>query len=150
MKRNSLILLILFVLRGAPIYAQDWLPSRIVAAHYPLLGNQARLHGEVKIKCHLNDEGVVVGTEIVEVKTSVENSKAVRGILGAASEANAKKWLFTKGPNHGFRSPGYFVLSYIFKLEGTSRDQSPPSGFVFESPGTVRITSAATQWNPDQ
>jgi hypothetical protein len=58
------MLAIWFIAAAVPVCAQDWTPKRIVAiTYYVPLAQQARIYGDVEVRCSLGADGSVTRAE---------------------------------------------------------------------------------------
>jgi hypothetical protein len=113
-------------------FAQDLIPIRIVGMNYPPLAVLARITGTLRIKCNVSPDGKVRSAEILD-----SSDKPISDLLSMPSQENALQWIFPSSLNQSERS---FVLKYSFDLTG-KHDPSKASRFVFDSPGSVRVTA---------
>lgn len=121
-------LLTLCLLAVMPLCAQDWMPARIVAiTDYPPLPQQARIGGEVQVRCFLNPDG------------SVARAEAVSGhpLLKEQARENALLWKFRRAPAKG-GGDNTITLKYEYLLEGEFQDPRR-TAFVVDLPDTIRI-----------
>lgn len=119
------------------LHAQDWTPTRIVAiTDYVPLANQARIFGDVVIKCYLNNAGAVAKAEVV----------SGHPLLGRQAQENALLWRFRRlaPPREAGDS---ITLTYKYRLEGKS--QTPVhTSFLVDLPNVIQIIAPAAHFNP--
>ena len=119
-----------------PVYAQSWAPTRIVAiTDYVPLARQARISGDVEVKCILDANG------------SVSRADAMSGhpLLRRQASENAVLWKF-----HRVKSEppsDTITLKYRYRLEGEEQGREH-TAFTVDLPNTIQIVSQGAQWNP--
>src|SRR5690242_3270368 len=86
---------------------KDWTPKRIVAiTDYVALARQARIAGDVEIKCTLAPDGSVTSAEVV----------SGHPLLGEQARQNAMLWKFQRSSEQG--TDNTVILKYQYRLEG--------------------------------
>src|SRR5260370_290496 len=89
------------------LHAQDWVPKRIVAiTDYVPLGRQARISGDVVIKCFLDSAGSVVRAEVA----------SGHRVLKEQARENALLWKFQRVASTQEGSDSV-TLKYQYRLE---------------------------------
>jgi Gram-negative bacterial TonB protein C-terminal len=128
-----------FVICTLSLFAQDWTPRRIVAiTDYVPLARQARISGDVQVKCFLDADG------------SVLHAEALSGhqLLREQARKNALLWKFQKtGPQTGRT----VTLNYQYRLEGELQDQARAGAhtvFFVDLPDTIHIVAPVAWVNP--
>ncbi len=108
------------------------LPTRIVGMDYPILGQQARIEGEVKINVRLAGNG------------AIESVRVISGhpLLAKAAEQNIKQWRFTFCSTKS----DTVLLTYRFVLDKQISDR-PRTSFRYEHP-YVFVVSEPRRWVP--
>jgi TonB family protein len=62
---------------AVPLCAQDWTPKRIVAiTEYAPLPRQARIQGDVEVRCFLDANGTVTRAEVINRASAIKGSGA--------------------------------------------------------------------------
>ena len=123
------------------------MPKRVVGMDYPRLATYSATEGTVRLKCLLDEDGLVSSIEVVSGV----------GLLAEAAQANARQWKFAR-PQIAMRSPtvdshgdgqttGILVLVYEFRISGVTTG-SPTSRFVFDFPDRVSVTTQSAHWMP--
>ena len=116
------------------LFAEEPRPERTVPMdRYPLLAHQARIAGDVQIRCLLDGEGAVIDAAPL----------SGHPILAKAASANARLWLFKRAELSG--SSSEILLKYTFRLvspgtDGTDVD-TLKSNTRIDSSGTVIVTA---------
>jgi outer membrane biosynthesis protein TonB len=112
---------------AVPLCAQDWTPKRIVAiTDYVPLARQARIYGDVEVRCFLNADGEVTRAE------------AITGhpLLTDQARQNAMLWKFQRtGPPVETKT---VTLKYQYRLEGEFQGRGRTQ-FVVDLPNTIQI-----------
>ena len=82
-----------FVMGTISVFAQDWTPRRIVAiADYVPLARQARISGDIQVKCFLDADGSVLRAAVL----------SGHPLLREQARKNALLWKFQRmGPQAG-------------------------------------------------
>jgi TonB family protein len=127
----------LYLVVGCKIlFAQDWVPQKVVGMNYPPLAVQARRQGVVTLECRIGEDGLV--KSVKTISTSEQRSGT---LLSSAAEYNVTQWKFRRLKTGSVSDTSSTVLlKYTFVLQGDSRD-CPRGHFVFEYPGSVTVTS---------
>jgi TonB family protein len=98
---------------------------------YPTLGRQARLEGSVVLNVDIAPDGEVV---------SVSTSGAAHKLLQQSAADNVRTWTFCSS-----LAKQSIVITYLYKLEGDNRYETPPAKVTLDLPQRVTITT-----NPPQ
>jgi TonB family protein len=133
-------LLIAILLLTAGLSAADvsmWIPSRIQAMKYPILGLQAQISGKVHMLVNLDENGTVAEVRVVSGPT----------LLANAARENMRLWKFIAVPGKVVAGPVTIAFLYDFQLQGDARF-APTTDFVYEYPGIVRVTSQPQHFTP--
>jgi TonB family protein len=138
MKLRSLIfILLLGCLQGED--SSCWIPTRMSAPRYPVLGTQAQLQGSVVLRLTIGIQG------------NVANAEALKGnrVLANAAIENIKKWKFQNVNQKKGVQPTTTQLdfNYTFVLNGVAVS-CPNTDFEFEYPNKVTVKSQALHWTP--
>jgi hypothetical protein len=126
------------------VFAQDWTPRRIVAiADYVPLARQARISGDVQVKCFLSAEGSVLRAEVL----------SGHPLLREQARKNALLWKFQRtGPGSaGPQASNAVTLNYQYRLEGELQDQARTGAhtvFFVDLPNTIQIVAPVSWVNP--
>jgi len=145
MRNHLWVVVALHVAFGCKIvFAQDWIPERVVGMNYPPLAAHARRQGTVTLQCRIGEDGLVKS-----VKTISDSEQLSGNLLSQAAEDNATKWKFgrPKAIASVSGTSGIVVLKYTFVLEGDSR-ACPKALFVFEYPDSVTVTAEPPSVQP--
>jgi hypothetical protein len=124
------------VAAALPLCAQDWVPKRIVAiTDYVPLARQARIAGEVEIRCFLDANG------------SVTRAEGVTGhpLLKEQARQNALLWKFQRSTTRGENNS--VILKYSYRLEGESQDRGR-TVFVVDLPNAIQIVAPELMYTP--
>jgi TonB family protein len=116
------------------LWSQESIPVRIVGVtSYVALARQARIEGDVEVRCVLDASGAVI------------TSEAISGhpLLKRQAEADAREWRFRRTGTG--ESTATLVYSYRLAGKATLHDETR---FVFEMPNHVNVTSSFAQLNP--
>jgi len=120
------------------LHAQPgWVPTRIVAiTDYTPLGRQARISGDVVIRCFLSSAGSVVKAEVL----------SGHPILKEQARENALLWKFqrTASTQEGTDS---VTLKYQYRLEGEPQHRGRTS-FLVDLPNVIQIVAPVAELNP--
>ena len=119
-------------------YAGDWFATEIQAPIYPILANQARIEGTVRLKLLLDSNGAVSRADIVSGNP----------VLAHAAQENILKWRFAAACSSS-ESPQPIEFTYEFKLQGVV-DANPRTSFRYEHPYKARVESQALHWMPER
>jgi TonB family protein len=118
--------------------SSSWIPTRIAALQYPVLGLQAQLQGNVILKLLVDADGNVNNVEVVKGNP----------VLAGAARDNIKIWKFGRiCANDRPNEPSQIEFKYVFQLEGVI-ESNPRTDFEFEYPNKVTVTSRAVHWTP--
>jgi TonB family protein len=124
------MLAIWLIAAAVPLCAQDWTPKRVVAiTDYAPLARQARIQGDVEVRCVLEADGTVA------------NAEAISGhpLFKEQARQNAMLWKFQRsGPP---RENNTVTLKYQYRLEGELKYKSRTS-FLVDLPDTVQIVAS--------
>ena len=119
------------------IFAEDWVPKRIVAiTDYVPLGRQARISGEVVIRCYLDSTGSVVRADIV----------SGHPILKGQARENALQWKFQRVTSTHEGSDSV-TLTYKYRLDGEPQ-YSGGTSFQVDLPNEILIIAPVAYVNP--
>lgn len=132
---KGMLLALLLAFAGV---AADWFPVQFESPNYPLLANQARIEGVVRLRLVLGADGRVLRSEPLSGNS----------LLARAAEANALTWRFARSCSEETTSSSIDFI-YSFTLEGEAPDR-PTVRFSYEHPYRVRVVSQALHWTPDQ
>jgi len=121
------------------VFGQDWTPRRIVAiTDYVPLAKQARISGDVQVKCFLDADGSVLRAEVL----------SGHQLLREQARKNALLWKFQRtGPQAG----NTVTLNYQYRVEGELKDKAYPVGhtvFLVDLPNTIQIIAPVAWVNP--
>jgi len=121
------------------VFGQDWTPSRIVAiADYVPLARQARIYGDVQVKCFLDTDGSVLRAEVL----------SGHPLLREQARKNAILWKFRRT---GSQESNTVTLNYQYRLEGELQDQARTGAhtvFFVDLPNTIQIIAPVAWVNP--
>jgi len=121
------------------VWAQEWLPKRIVGMGYPPLGAQARIQGSLNLRCVIDKDGRV---ESARIESASNSAPAMHGILGEAAKINVMQWRFTKNDKDSASASSVTIVRYFFiLLDGGCSDGRLAQEFAFEYPNSVFVTS---------
>jgi len=113
---------------GLTLRAEDWTPTRIVAiTNYPPRALQARILGDVVIKCALDGTGSVTTAQIA----------SGHPLLSEQARENALLWKFEKTALGHDRSTS-ITLKYQYRLEGKPEGDVRTS-FSVDLPNLIHI-----------
>ena len=120
-------------------FGQDWTPKRIVAiADYVPLARQARIYGDVQVKCFLDADGSVLRAEVL----------SGHPLLREQARKNALLWKFQRtGP----KASNTVTLNYQYRLEGELQDQARTGAhtvFFVDLPNTIQIIAPVAWMMP--
>lgn len=117
--------------------AQDWTPARIVAiTDYAPLPRQARIAGEVQVRCLLNADGTVMRAEVV----------SGHPLLKEQARQNTLLWKFRRTSVKG-GNDNVITLKYEYLPEGELKDQHR-TAFVVDLPDRVEVIAPSTFFTP--
>jgi TonB family protein len=105
---------------------------------YVPLARQARIYGDVKIKCSLDANGAVVSAEV----------RSGRPLLKEQARQNALLWKFQRTRSQVSNT---VTLNYQYRLEGELQDQARTGAhtvFVVDLPNTIQIIAPVAWVNP--
>jgi TonB family protein len=131
---NSMRLICCVVACATALQAQDWTPRRIVAiTDYVPLARQARIAGDVQIKCTLRADG------------SVNNAEVLSGhpLLKEDARQNALLWRFQRSSAQV--TSNTVILKYQYRLEGNPGSRTV---FMVDLPDVIQIISPLPVLNP--
>lgn len=121
--------MLMFVLVASSLFAQDWVPTRIVAiTRYFPLAAMARVSGDVVVKCVLDKDGSVMSAEVVSGPS----------LLKEQARTNALLWKFKRSPLADATNDNSVTLIYQYRLDGERPDNRLTS-FSVDLPNTVHI-----------
>ena len=129
--------LLSFLICAVSVYAQDWTARRVVAiTSYAPLARQARISGDVKVRCFLDASG------------SVLRSEALSGhpLLKEQALENALHWKF-KFQGTGSKGNDTVALTYQYRLEGELQDATH-TVFIVDLPNTIQIIAPVAWVQP--
>jgi TonB family protein len=110
-----------------PVCAQDWTPKRIVAiTDYLPLARQARIKGDVEVRCVLDADGTVTRAEVI----------TGHALLKDQARQNALLWKFQRSGPPGENNT--VILKYQYRLEGDLQDRAR-TVFLVDLPNTIQI-----------
>ena len=119
--------------------AQDWTPRRIVAiADDVPLARQARISGDVQVKCFLDADGSVLRAEVL----------SGHQLLREQARKNALLWKFQRT---GSQAGNTVTLNYQYRAEGELQDQARAGAhtvFFVDLPSTIHIIWPVAWVNP--
>ncbi len=119
------------------VNAQDWEPTRIVAiTDYVPLAAQARISGDVLIRCTLASDGSVLSADFLSGKR----------LLAAQARENALQWRF-RHSKAGKNRDNAITLTHRYRLDGDSKDRSEAS-FTVDLPDEVTIIAPVIYVQP--
>jgi outer membrane biosynthesis protein TonB len=121
------MLAIWLIAAAVPLCAQDWTPKRIVAiTDYVPLARQARISGDVEVRCLLDANGAVTRAE------------AITGhpLLKDQARRNALLWKFQRSGPPGENNT--VILKYQYRLQGDLQDRAR-TVFLVDLPNTIQI-----------
>jgi TonB family protein len=124
-----------FVVGTLTLYGQDWTPSRIVAiTDYVPLARQARISGDVDVKCFLDSDG------------SVLRAEALSGhpLLKEQARKNALLWKFQSSGNPANNT---VTLKYHYRLKNESQEPAR-TAFLVDLPNEIEIVGPVAWVNP--
>ena len=128
-------MLVSFVISAVSLFAQDWTPKRIVAiTDYVPLARQARISGDVEIKCSLDTNGSVLSAEAL----------SGHPLLRDQARQNALLWKFQRAGTQGNNT---VTLKYRYRLEGELQNRAH-TVFVVDLPSTIDIIAPVAWVNP--
>lgn len=121
------------------VFAQDWRPKRIVAiADYVPLAQQARISGDVQVKCFLDTDGSVLRAEVL----------SGHPLLREQARKNALLWKFQRTTPQAANT---VTLKYQYRLEGELQDQAYRGAhtvFFVDLPDAIHIIAPIAWVNP--
>ncbi|MGI8744763.1 MAG: energy transducer TonB [Bryobacteraceae bacterium] len=127
--------LLYFVVGAVSVCARDWTPKRIVAiTDYVPLARQARIFGDVEVKCFLDANGLVLRAEVV----------SGHPLLKEQARQNALLWKFLR---IAAQSSNTVNLKYLYRLGGEPQDRGH-TVFVVDLPNTIQIVAPEALLNP--
>jgi TonB family protein len=120
-------LAIWLIAAAVPLCAQDWTPKRIVAiTDYVPLARQARISGDVEVRCFLGANGAVTRAEVI----------TGHPLLKDQARQNALLWTFQRTGPPGENNT--ITLKYQYRLEGEFQDRAHTL-FLVDLPNTIQI-----------
>lgn len=130
-RARSVTLLVALILMACAAKAQNgWIVARLSAPDYPLLAQEARIAGTVKLMCSTTARGQI----------SHCDARSGHLLLRTAAVQNAMTWRWRRNPevmSHGSK----LILFYEFKLVGPGVRGRPKVEFAFEEPNLIRVVS---------
>jgi TonB family protein len=137
MALRSWVVVVVFLLSALACGGEETSVKRLVALDYPPIAAQARIQGEVVVRCTVNDDGDVQGTVVM----------SGHAVLSKVARENAAKWAFSPATASRGESRG-FTLIYRFRLEGVCFAPNCTSSFYFEYPNRATVVTQARHWTP--
>jgi hypothetical protein len=128
--------LLLLLVATVSAFAQDWVPTRIVAiTRYVPLASQAQISGIVEVKCRLAEDGTVA------------DAVAVSGhkLLKEQARQNALLWRFRRS-SADVRNATVSIF-YEYRLDGPAQDDYH-TVFLVDLPNRVSIISPPVHFTP--
>jgi TonB family protein len=130
------MLAIWFIAAALPVCAQDWTPKRIVAITcYVPLAQQARIYGDVEVRCVLAADGTVTQAEVI----------TGTALLKDQARQNALLWKFQRTGPPGENNT--VILKYQYRLESEPQDRAH-TVFLVDLPNTIQIIGSTGYPNP--
>ena len=111
----------------------------IRGATYPVLANQARIEGTVRLKLTLSRTGAVSHAEVLSGNP----------VLARAARENVVLWRFAAPCSGRDGKESVIEFTYVFRLRG-GVDAGPRTSFRYEHPYKVILTSEALHWMPGE
>jgi TonB family protein len=130
------LLVIWLISIALPVCAQDWAPKRIIAiSDYLPLARQARIQGDVEVRCVLDADGTVTRAEVI----------TGHALLKDQARQNALLWRFQRSGPPGEHNT--VILKYQYRLEGDLQDRAR-TVFLVDLPNTIQIIApvALVEW----
>jgi TonB family protein len=129
------MLAIWLIATAVPLCAQDWTPKRIVAiSDYLPLARQARIQGDVEVRCVLDADGTVTRAE----------ATTGHPLLKRQAVQNALLWKFQRTGSPGENNT--VILKYQYRLEGEPQDRAH-TVFLVDLPDTIQIVAPVPMVN---
>jgi TonB family protein len=120
-----------------PAVAGERFAIDIQGGTYPVLANQARIEGTVRLKVKVDSAGAVSGAEVL----------SGHPVLARAAQENVMSWRFS-APDLGVDAPESVIeFTYVFRLKGEV-DANPRTSFRYQHPYKVTLTSQSLHWVP--
>lgn len=132
-------LLSLFALLASGLCASDWFLFRSDAPVYPILANQARIEGVVRLKLSLDEEGGVLKVDLI----------SGHPVLARTAEENIRLWKFVAPCGDKQGASRVVEFTYEFRLNGEV-EMNPRTQFRYEHPFRAIVTSQTLHWMPSQ